>query len=130
VRDGATAVLLAALAFAPGPANYGVNPAELPTRPLDFWGLALATGQCLPPADPGCTTSLQSANVGGSPDAILSTLGVVAPSASGFFLAAAMKRTAGRPGWVRPVRRASVAPAGAAGIAALCLAVLHRFREQ
>jgi hypothetical protein len=55
-------------------------------------------------ADPGCTPAKQLANAGGMLDNTLSTLGVVAFVAAGFFLAAAMKRLPEWRSWVRPVR--------------------------
>jgi signal transduction histidine kinase len=47
-RDGMFALTLAALAFAPGLADNGVDLAELPHRPMDTTGIALGLGQCLP----------------------------------------------------------------------------------
>ncbi|HEY6275743.1 MAG TPA: hypothetical protein VIX86_05380 [Streptosporangiaceae bacterium] len=49
VRDSALAVVLAAVAFAPGVAGNGVLLlGELPQRRLDTLGVVLALGQCLP----------------------------------------------------------------------------------
>jgi hypothetical protein len=104
-------------------------------------------------ADAGCTSSAQVANAGGALDATLSTVGVLALIAAGFFLASAMKRVAGWQSRVRPVRRASavmigllvldgiaqplgvsglaerfIALAGAAAIVALATGVLRRTR--
>jgi hypothetical protein len=104
-------------------------------------------------ADPGCTVADQLGNVGGTLDAILSSVGVVLLIAAGFFLAAAMKRAPGWHHWSRPTRWASVgmivlvvadvladsanlgglverlvAAAGAAGIAALAFGVLRHSR--
>jgi len=104
-------------------------------------------------ADPGCTVADQLGNIGGTLDAILSSVGVVLLIAAGFFLAAAMKRVPGWRHWSRPTRWASVgmivlvvadvladtanlgglmerlvAAAGAAGIAALAIGVLRHSR--
>jgi hypothetical protein len=59
-------------------------------------------------ADAGCTSSKQLANMGGTLDATLSTLGVVALVAAGFFLAAAMARLPQWRGWVRATRWGTV----------------------
>ena len=105
-------------------------------------------------ADPGCTSTSQLANFGGTMDANLSTMGLVAFIIAGFFLAAAMKRTEGWQSWVRPVRWSMVlmivllivdgigqgagfaglaerliALAGAAGIAVLAGGVIRRSRS-
>ncbi|MFC1414083.1 sensor histidine kinase [Streptacidiphilus sp. N1-12] len=48
VRDGALAVLLGALAFAPGIAGDGMALGELPVRQLDLLGMVVGLGQCLP----------------------------------------------------------------------------------
>jgi Protein of unknown function (DUF998) len=55
-------------------------------------------------ADPGCTAAKQLSNSGGTLDGTLTTVGLLLFVAAGFFLAAAMKRTAGWQAWVRPVR--------------------------
>jgi signal transduction histidine kinase len=47
-RDAVLAALLAACAFAPGLVDNGVLLGELPQRPMDAAGVALAMGQCLP----------------------------------------------------------------------------------
>jgi hypothetical protein len=49
-------------------------------------------------ADPTCSPADQVANLGGTLDGILSTVGLVALVAAGFVLASAMRRT---PGWER-----------------------------
>jgi signal transduction histidine kinase len=48
VQDGVFALVLAALAFAPGLVDNGVDLAELPHRPGNAVGIALALGHCLP----------------------------------------------------------------------------------
>jgi signal transduction histidine kinase len=48
VQDAVFAAVLAALAFAPGLVDNGVDLAELPHRPLDAAGIVLGLGQCLP----------------------------------------------------------------------------------
>jgi signal transduction histidine kinase len=48
VQDAVFAAVLAALAFAPGLVDNGVDLAELPHRPLDAVGVVLGLGQCLP----------------------------------------------------------------------------------
>ncbi len=55
-------------------------------------------------ADPGCTSTSQLANFGGTMDGTLSTVGIVLFIIGGFFLAAAMKRAEAWQSWVRPVR--------------------------
>jgi hypothetical protein len=104
-------------------------------------------------ADAGCTAAAQTGTAGGWLDAVLSTLGVAALAVGGFFLAAAMKRLPAWQSWVRPTRQATIvfivlfvldgllggsglgglcerliALAGAAGISALAVGVLHRTR--
>jgi hypothetical protein len=66
-------------------------------------------------ADPGCTAADQTANLGGTLDALLSTVGILFFIAAAFFLAAAMKRV---PGWSRLVW-----PARVVGIAVIALTV-------
>jgi hypothetical protein len=51
-------------------------------------------------ADPACSAADQVANLGGTLDGVLSTVGLVALVAAGFVLAAAMRRA---PGWSRAV---------------------------
>jgi signal transduction histidine kinase len=48
IRDGLLAVVLVAGAFAPPLAHNGVELGELPARPLDGLGVALALAQCVP----------------------------------------------------------------------------------
>ncbi|MET7680274.1 histidine kinase [Streptomyces sp. NPDC005423] len=48
VRDGALALAIAAVAFAPGLVENGVLLGELPERRLDGWGVLLGLAQCLP----------------------------------------------------------------------------------
>jgi hypothetical protein len=67
-------------------------------------------------ADAGCTSSAQTANLGGTLDATLSTIGVAALVAAGFFLATAMRRLPRWRGWARTTRW------GTAGILVLCAA--------
>ena len=55
-------------------------------------------------AAPGCTSHAQLASAGGALDAVLSTAGVVALVAAGFFLAAAMARLPQWRAWARPAR--------------------------
>ncbi len=59
-------------------------------------------------ADPGCTTSRQVSNAGGRLDDTLSSVGVVVLVVAAFFLAAAMRRTAGWERWARPTRWTAV----------------------
>ncbi|EWM13995.1 sensor histidine kinase [Kutzneria sp. 744] len=47
-QDGIFALVLAALAFAPGLIDNGTDLAEFPHRPLDALGIALGLAQCLP----------------------------------------------------------------------------------
>lgn len=58
-------------------------------------------------ADPGCTSAAQLATAGGTLDAVLSTAGVAALVAAGFFLAAAMARLPQWHGWARGTRWAT-----------------------
>ena len=60
-------------------------------------------------ADAGCTAAHQLGTSGGTMDAILSNLGVLAFVISGFFLAAAMKRVPGWASWATPARLVMVA---------------------
>ena len=46
-QDGIFALVLAALAFAPGLVDNGTDLAEFPHRPLDGLGIALGLAQCL-----------------------------------------------------------------------------------
>lgn len=55
-------------------------------------------------ADPGCTAAHQLGTSGGTMDAILSNIGVLAFVISGFFLAAAMKRRPDWRSWANPTR--------------------------
>lgn len=48
VLDGALALVVGGLAFAPGTSGSGVTLGHLPTRPLDAFGVLLVLGQCLP----------------------------------------------------------------------------------
>lgn len=103
-------------------------------------------------ADPGCSPADQLANLGGTLDGVLSTVGVLAGVAAGFVLASAMRRAPGWSSCVRPARVVTVvfvvtflatgflggalglgglferllAVVGAAGIALLAVAVLRR----
>jgi hypothetical protein len=56
-------------------------------------------------ADPACSAADQVANLGGTLDGVLSTVGLVALVAAGFVLAVAMRRA---PGWSRAVLRTRV----------------------
>jgi hypothetical protein len=58
-------------------------------------------------ADPGCTSAAQLATTGGTLDAVLSTAGVAALVAAGFFLAAAMARLPQWRDWARWTRWAT-----------------------
>jgi hypothetical protein len=55
-------------------------------------------------ADPGCTAALQVSNSGGKLDGDLTTIGVLALVAAGFFLAHAMRRIPAWQAWARPTR--------------------------
>jgi hypothetical protein len=104
-------------------------------------------------ADPGCTGAAQTATAGGATDATLSTIGVLALAAAGFFLAAAMRKLPEWRSWARPTVQMAIALIvaavldatlggvgvgglferlialiGAAGIAALGVGVLQRTR--
>ena len=114
--------------------------------PLEREGCRLAAA--------GCTSSAQLASAGGTLDAVLSTAGVLALVAAGFFVAAAMGRLPQWRGWARPARWVTVAllvlfaadglsgaaglsglferllaAAGAAAIAALGIGVRRRARS-
>ena len=60
-------------------------------------------------ADPGCTPAAQVANVGGTLDVILSTIGVVLFIAAAVFLSVAMTNTSGWRSWVWPTRAVAAA---------------------
>jgi hypothetical protein len=86
-------------------------------------------------ADPGCTSAAQLATTGGTLDAVLSTAGVAALVAAGFFLAAAMARLPQWQSWARWTRWATAGiiaafaadglagPAGLSGLFERLLAV-------
>lgn len=59
-------------------------------------------------ADPACSPADQLANVGGTLDATLSTVGLVALVAAGFVLASAMRRAPGWSGAAAPTRVVAV----------------------
>ncbi len=104
-------------------------------------------------ADPDCSPADQLANLGGTLDATLSTIGLVALVAAGFVLASAMRRTPGWSGTAVPTRVVAVvllalllatwgldlgvggllerllALVAALGVARLARAVLHRPRR-
>ena len=60
-------------------------------------------------ADAGCTASSQLSNVGGTLDAILSTIGIAFFIAAAVFLSVAMTNTSGWRSWVWPTRAVAAA---------------------
>ncbi|MEP6478131.1 MAG: DUF998 domain-containing protein [Rhodoglobus sp.] len=87
-------------------------------------------------ADPGCTAESQVANLGGTLDSLLSTVGFALFIAAGFFLAQSMTRTVGCKRWAWPTRVVAVVvlvlfiadgmagPIGLAGLLERALAVV------
>ncbi|HEU4907811.1 MAG TPA: DUF998 domain-containing protein [Propionibacteriaceae bacterium] len=60
-------------------------------------------------ADPGCSPVDQVGNLGGKMDAVLSTAGLLILVATGFVLAAAMRRSPAWSSWAWPTRWATIA---------------------
>ena len=105
-------------------------------------------------ADPGCTAAKALSNTGGKMDSAVTSIGILALVAAGFFLASAMRRTADWRPWAWPTRVTAllilaftiadvaigsstgtgglferlIAGTGAAGIAALAIGVQRRPR--